>query len=238
MENNQNNTSSENRSGRIFTGIVLLVIGLVLLAKSLQIGIPGWILTWPMLVIAISLFVGGKNNFKPGFWLVGLFVGTLFLVDKNFIDLSIGQFIVPVVLISIGAYIIFKPKKTNEDSWGNAHVQEVNKDGYWESVSIFGGNKNIITKDFRGGESVTIMGGTEINMMQADIQGKVALEITQIMGGTKLIVPSHWRIQTSEVVSILGGIDDKRPVQGNIDENKVLVISGTSILGGLEIKSY
>ena len=82
------------------------------------------------------------------------------------------------------------------------------------------------------------MGGAEINMMQADIQGKVALEITQVMGGTKLIVPSHWRIQTSEVVSILGGIDDKRPVQGNIDENKVLVISGTSILGGLEIKSY
>ena len=37
-----------------------------------------------------------------------------------------------------------------------------------------------------------MFGGAEINFMQADIQGRVELEVNQVFGGTKLIVPAHW----------------------------------------------
>ena len=54
------------------------------------------------------------------------------------------------------------------------------------------------------------------------------------------IVPPHWRIHSDDLVCILGGIDDKRPLTNdlNYDPNKLLVIKGTCILGGIDIKSY
>jgi predicted membrane protein len=112
-------------------------------------------------------------------------------------------------------------------------------DDYLEMTSIFGGNKRIVlSKNFRGGEVVTIMGGAEINFSQADIQGQAVLDVTQVMGGTKIIVPANWDVK-SEMAVILGGNEDKRIIQpGATDPNKVLVIKGTSVLGGIDIHSY
>jgi hypothetical protein len=74
--------------------------------------------------------------------------------------------------------------------------------------------------------------------MQADIQGEIELDLTQIFGGCKLIVPSHWEIK-SELVNIFGGVEDKRPTQNiNTDHSKVIILRGTSIFGGIEIRSY
>ena len=107
-----------------------------------------------------------------------------------------------------------------------------------ESVSIFSGvKKNIVSKNFRGGEIVNFFGGSEINLMQADINGRVHLEVVQVFGGTKIIVPSNWTVH-SEMVAIFGGIEDKRPPQLNVAAEKVLVIQGTSIFGGIDIKSF
>jgi predicted membrane protein len=94
-----------------------------------------------------------------------------------------------------------------------------------------------MSKNFRGGEATSFMGGTELDFTQADIQGTVVLELTQVMGGAKLIVPSHWTIK-NEVNAVLGGVDDKRHVNANADPNKVLVLKGTAFLGGLEIRNY
>ena len=108
-----------------------------------------------------------------------------------------------------------------------------------DAVAILGGiKKNIISKNFLGGEVVSVFGGTELNLSQADIQHPVVLEATQIFGGTTLIIPPHWEVK-SEMVAILGGIDDKRPIMpGGYDPSKVLVLKGTSLFGGLQLKSY
>jgi predicted membrane protein len=94
-----------------------------------------------------------------------------------------------------------------------------------------------VSKNFRGGEIVNFFGGSEINLMQADINGRVHLEVVQVFGGTKIIVPSNWTVH-SEMVAIFGGIEDKRPPQLNVAAEKVLVIQGTSIFGGIDIKSF
>lgn len=109
---------------------------------------------------------------------------------------------------------------------------------YIDSVSVFGGvRKVIMSKNFRGGEATSFMGGTELDFTQADINGTVVLELTQVMGGAKLIVPGHWTIK-NEVNAILGGVDDKRQLNIVADPNKVLVLKGTSFLGGLEISNF
>ncbi len=109
---------------------------------------------------------------------------------------------------------------------------------YLDAVSIFGGiNKTILSKNFKGGDIVNVFGGAEIDFTQADINGRVVIEITQIFGGTKLIVPPHWHV-TSDMVALFAGTDDKRRNRAELANDKVLVLKGTSIFAGVEIRSY
>ena len=111
-------------------------------------------------------------------------------------------------------------------------------DSWLDTVTIFSSvKKNVFSKNFKGGDVVSIFGGAEINLTQADFNGSIAIEVVQIFGGTKLIIPPHWQIR-SEMVAIFGGIEDKRPPQLTYDEDKVVVLHGTTVFGGIEIKSY
>jgi predicted membrane protein len=110
---------------------------------------------------------------------------------------------------------------------------------YVDSTSVFGGaKKNIISKNFKGGDLVNIFGGTELDLTRADFTGTATIELTTIFGGTKLIVPSNWTIK-SEAVTIFGGLEDKRNTQNLTDSTeKILLLKGTVIFGGIEIKSF
>ena len=104
-------------------------------------------------------------------------------------------------------------------------------------VVIFGGDKRtLISKNFKGGEITCVFGGAEINLMQADFIGTVQIEFNQVFGGTKLLIPSNWKVK-SELSSILGGFEDKRPNTYPDEEEKILILKGENIFGGVEIKS-
>ena len=112
-------------------------------------------------------------------------------------------------------------------------------EGNWlDVVSIFGNVKKMVySKKFKGGDIVSIFGGAEVDLTQADFEGKIVIEMVQVFGGAKLIVPPHWQIR-SEAVAIFGGIEDKRTPQPNYDTDKVVILNGTTFFGGIEIKSY
>lgn len=126
----------------------------------------------------------------------------------------------------------------NETEASEEFTNTFSSEDYLRSTSIFGDvKKTIITKRFQGGEVVNICGGTDINLIQADIQQPVIIDVFQIFAGIKIIVPSHWKIH-SDVVSVFGEVDDKRFTQGiPQDEQKVVYIKGTSLFGGITIKS-
>ena len=74
--------------------------------------------------------------------------------------------------------------------------------------------------------------------LQADINERVRIDVTTFMGGAKIIVPGSWDVQ-SEMVAVLGGVEDKRDLRPtNVDPQKVLVLDGMCLMGGIEIKSY
>ena len=82
------------------------------------------------------------------------------------------------------------------------------------------------------------MGGTEINLMKADIQQPVVLEVNNVFGGTKLIVPSNWDVK-NEVTAVFGGIEDKRDINTGIpDPGKIMILKGTCVFGGIEVTNY
>jgi len=133
----------------------------------------------------------------------------------------------------------------DETDWGqnaynkkNSESYKENTEDYIDSTSIFGDAKHyVVSQQFKGGDVVNIMGGATINLMRADLKGPATLEVVQLFGGTTIITPSHWVIQP-EMASIFGGIEDKRfHTHSAPDRTKVLYIKGTSIFGGITIKS-
>jgi len=112
-------------------------------------------------------------------------------------------------------------------------------DDYLDTVSVFGSvKKTILSKQFKGGEIVNIFGGAELDFTQADIQGKVIIDITQIFGGVKMIVPPHWQV-VPDIAAVFAGIEDKRMKStATVGSEKILVLKGVSIFAGVDVRSF
>lgn len=233
-----------NRSGRFWGGLVIVIIGGFLLARQMGVALPYWIFQWEMLLIGLGIYIGARHNFRNPGWIIPVAIGTFLLLDDYFYDLHLQRYFWPLFIIGIGLFMILRSRRSPEylrkrftDEFGTVTGAE----DVIEIVTIFGGvKKNIIAKDFKGGEAVTVFGGTELNLLQADTKDKIVLELVQVFGGTKLIVPQHWKIHAEEMVTIFGGLNDKRPVSAASvsDETKVIVLKGTCIFGGIDIKSF
>jgi predicted membrane protein len=236
------------RSNNLLTGLFILAIGIVALMRTSIPGFPRWAFGWEILLLAFGLFIGIRHNFRGGAWLVLVLVGGIFLLRRIYPAFSFNQ-IWPVVLIVIGLFIILRPRrgrkldgtKKTDGSSDSVFTEDIDysKDDFVESTSIFGGAKKIvISKNFKGGNLENIFGGTELDLSQADFTGTAVIELTTIFGGTKLLVPSNWAVK-SEAVTIFGGIEDKRKMQTVTEAaEKTLVIRGTVIFGGIDIKSF
>jgi len=250
----------QERTGHVWTGIFLLVIGGIALARSMGAPIPNWLFSWQMLVIAIGFLIGFKKGFREFGWIIPVIIGGFFLVNEFVLEGEMRRHIWPLILIVIGVLFIFRPGRSctrhrkklekqgmNINPAGNpadpttAPVSNLHysQDDFIDNVNIFSGSKKVIlSKDFKGGDVVSIFGGTEIDFTQADMTIPAELEVTAIFGGATLIIPSHWAIR-SEAVTIFGGIGDKRKFKTlNEAPTKTLVLKGTMIFGGIEIKSY
>lgn len=232
------------------TGIALIATGILyFLDRTSQLNFPIRFFSWELILIIVGIFVGEKSNFKGFSWLICIGLGLYFMLDEFYPGFDLRIYFGPLALIILGAYFLFGPRSTskmrsrrrqnNSTTERGFASDNAASDDYVDVVSVFGGvNKNVITKQFKGGEATSIFGGTELNLIQADFEGKVILELTQIFGGCTLVIPPHWDLKT-EIVSIFGGVEDNRPTQNAaVNTNKVILLKGTSIFGGIEIRSY
>lgn len=245
------------RNGRIAGGILLIIAGILFwFKKAGLIEIPRWIFSWQMLLIIIGLISGIKHNFKNATWLILISIGGIFLLADFIPGLNLRFYTFPAVLIIIGVVMILKPKNKHhyyhrykyrrghwEQCGTNPNDPVFNTtDEYLSINNVFGGvKKNVISKDFKGGEINNTFGGCEINLMQADVLNEVVLDMNVTFGGVKLLVPPHWQIK-SDLTTVMGGVEDKRPAvgtaAGSFQPSKVLVLKGNVFIGGIEIKSY
>jgi predicted membrane protein len=242
-------------SARAILGMFLLGIGSIMLLDRFGIDqiFPRWVFSWPMILIIIGVFTGIRHDFKNTGSFVLITIGTIFLLDKMDLGIHMSNFIWPGILIAFGIRMImgqgYRTKYFKDNlEWDKRQSDNPDEpiepldsptEEYMNSSSIFGGvKKNIVSKNFRGGDIVNFMGGAQINLSQADINGRVVLDITQVFGGTKIIVPAHWQVD-HQMISIFGGVEDKRQMQPDtINSDKVLIIKGISIFGGVDIKNF
>ena len=234
------------RHSGIWTGLFILLIGVAALLKASLTDFPDWVFSWQMLLVALGMFIGVRHNFRGVAWFILMLVGGIFLLNDIYPEFSLRRYIWPFALIAVGLFIISRPRnrwrsdtETKADGTSEPGTTS-SKEDFVENTSIFGGAKKIIiSKNFKGGDLVNIFGGTELDLSQADINGTAVIELTTIFGGTKLLVPSNWSVKSEGAVTIFGGIEDKRRMQASPENvDKTLVLRGTVIFGGIDIKSF
>lgn len=234
-----------NERKRIGVGLAILSVGGLLLMRNLGIYddfVNEYIFRWEMILITMGVIniiaTGGKG---PGFLLLVIGGG---LYARNYVQLPSGlnfwQLFLATVFILAGIFMIFKRKNCCENS-GDYTNKQISNDTIDEMAFFGGGDRTIVSENFRGGKIMAIFGGSSFNLSRSKLApGRNYIDVFAVFGGLKLVVPENWNVKIS-VISIFGGISDKHRVHTpeNFQEgDPVLIIKGFVVFGGGEIKSY
>src|SRR5688572_5766754 len=115
MENKFNSS----RTGRVWAGLFLVGVGLLLLADRIGMGLPGWVFSWPMILIAVGAFLGLRHGFRGGVWLILMVIGFIFLFDIISPEYSLRRYFWPIIIMVFRLIMILKPKSTGR--WRSHH---------------------------------------------------------------------------------------------------------------------
>ncbi|HEY7353577.1 MAG TPA: DUF5668 domain-containing protein [Terriglobales bacterium] len=218
--------------GPVIGGVVFIVAGTFLLLEKLGFVPHGFVLHfWPMIFIVIGLvkivYAGGRPT---GAVLVA--VGVLLqlseinVIHVNFWDLW------PVLIIIAGLAMLWQALIREKPAL-SANPQ-------FDAFYVFGGgDRQVNTRDFRGGRLMAIFGGYKVDFTHSDIEGDQAvLEANAIFGGGEIHVPENWQI-VLQGTGIFGAYEDKsRHIQSDASKpTKTLVVRGFAIFGGIEVKN-
>lgn len=229
-------------SPQFVLGILIIVVGLLFLADNFgYFEARDLIHTyWPLILVAWGIAKVTQSPGSPGriFGTILIFVGVMLQLDHLDVIYFRWNDWWPVVLIIVGVNFL-------RGSWfrarnkpaGITNVDDNGSESFMKHFVLMSGIKRTITsKEFRGGELTAIMGGLEIDLREAQIEGSEAvLDTFIVMGGIEIRVPLGWTVVV-RAVPVMGGVDDKTysPKEGEV---KRLIITGNIVMGGIEVKN-
>jgi predicted membrane protein len=219
-------------NNRAIVGVILVLIGLALVMRNTGF-FPGFIdniiFSWPMLLVTIGLVItigssGGKTS-----GVIVMAVGAFFLIPHIFRETFDVNMFWPSIFIIIGIVFIFSKRR----GWNSNSTTPQVGDDYIDYVHVFsGGERQIVSDNFRGGKVTAVFGGSEIDLTKAKLAPGISeLEIACVFGGTTIIVPDDWNVKI-DVVPVLGGFGDSRKLNPGrtIDTTRQLVVKGAVVL--------
>ena len=227
-------------SNRVIVGVILVLAGLFLVIRNTGFFpefIDNVIFSWPMLLVGIGLVMTLTASEKTAGVIV-MAVGGFFMIPLIFREtFHMYNMFWPSIFIIIGVIFIVSKRR----GWNTVTSKGLHGDDYIDYVNVFsGGERQIVSQNFRGGRVSAVFGGIELDLTKAKLASGVSeLEIACVFGGATIIVPDDWHV-TIEVTPVLGGFTDSRKlIPGrSVDATKHLVIKGAVVLGGGEVKSY
>ena len=227
-------------NNRTLIGVVLVLAGLFLVIRNTGFFpefIDDVIFSWPMLLVAIGLVMTlGATEKTAG--IIVMAVGGFFMIPLVFREtFHMYNMFWPSIFIIIGIVFIISRRR----GWNAVTTKGIIGDDYVDYVNVFsGGERQIVSQNFKGGKITAIFGGIELDLTKASLApGTSELEIACVFGGATLIVPDDWHV-TIEVTPVLGGFSDSRKLSPGrtVDPSKHLIIKGAVVFGGGEVKSY
>ena len=228
---------------RIVTGAIFLILGVLLTLDNLDVvrfRLPFYLFNWYTILIVVGIFITFVRE-KVGFGITLIIIGGLFMLrdmswEYNWgLDFKDVFSLWPLIFVAIGASLIFRRNELN--SYEKKSLND--DDDAVDEVAIFSGaERNITSKEFKGGKLTAIFGGTELNLMNADLaQGTNILDVFVMFGGTDIKVPTDMNVKL-KVTAIFGGFSDERKLitENEANEGKELVIKGLVLFGGGSVK--
>lgn len=214
-------------NGQNLVAVLLIAIGGGFFLQQLGLWDFGSIIGqwWPLAVIAFGLmeFLKSGQRSYTALFIIGLGVAlqAARLMDT---DINIWTLIWPGILIFAGLSLLLRkgPSGLTADKSVNEFV-------------IFGGTeKQFKTKDFEGGSTTAVFGGSKIDLRNSTIVKSARLDVLILFGGLELIVPEGCRV-VNQSMAIFGGAEDKTRPDEKSDQ--VITVTGTILFGGIEIKN-
>jgi predicted membrane protein len=224
-------------SGRIFWGLVLVIIGGLFLLDTLNVAEAGHLLSdyWPVILILVGLWIlvsSGWRNLLTSLILVAL--GVVFLlINLNILEHNVWNYAWPLAIVVAGLWLILRPAFRRTQG----KLPEFKGDDL-DTANIFSGQKRTITSSsFRGGRAQAIFGGLELDLTQAKLEGgQATIDLTAIFGGIDVRIPKEWKVVV-DATPILGGVDDTHRSVPDAEIKGTLYIKATAIFGGIDIKN-
>jgi hypothetical protein len=212
---------------RLVVGLSLLTAGvLIWLDRIGEIDARQYLQWWPAALIAMGLsYLPDRRNWFAAFmWLL---FGSFFLLPKFGVSrhdfwMVIGSW--PLLISLAGATLVAQALKQGASA----------RD--FRAMAVWSGNvRKVGTQGFHGGEAIAVMGGCEIDLTGARINGEAVLDVLAWWGGIDITVPAGWRV-VNQVMEILGAFEDKTtpPAAENAPR---LVVRGSAIMAGIEVKT-
>ncbi len=225
---------------RAIIGLFIIIAGVVYLLRNLGIdlGLNVWE-WWPIILILIGLGQvlqpqESRQIAAGGFLII---LGVAFMLNNlDIIDFDF-RMIWPLILIFVGYSILRK------NTWLGRRI-DPSSDFVNLAFILGGGEHRFSTQDLKGGKITAIMGGGTIDLTGADFkQEEIALDVFAMWGGIEIRVPETWQVNMTGV-PLLGGMDNKTIRSVNASPHtdfrskpKKLIIRGTAIMGGVEVKN-
>jgi predicted membrane protein len=224
-------------------GVVVIGAGLLLLARNtglLNETVSRILFSWEMLLIAIGVVnIFWRQSIWSGVILIGM-GGFFLLVNFYHMPFSTWQLFLPALIILVGLKMIFGPSRLEKGMFKQPMFNHsVGSEDFFEDIAIFGGGeRKVVTPNFKGGRMVAMFGGSKVDLTHCNIApgDRPMIEVVSIFGGSGLVVPSDWNVKV-EIFNIFGGYVDKR-ISSQVDYNKTVIVKGVTIFGGGEVKSF
>ncbi|MDD2995260.1 MAG: LiaF-related protein [Paludibacter sp.] len=238
-------------------GITLMLIGVLFLGFNFGI-LPAalkWVIfSWPMLLIFLGVVNWIKR--KPFSGTVLFIIGAFFIFPRIInaypeafpgVNGDFTHTYWPLLLIAGGLLLILSKMFGNK--WGFAewdHQSYGNKQysrsqgatGSFEKNAVFGSGEHIVLDpEFKGGEINAVFGGITLDLRKTNLPvGETRLEVNAVFGGVTIFVPREWHVE-SNMDAVFGGFEDKRALVEPLDPTRRLVITGSCVFGGGELKN-
>ena len=213
--------------GQVLLGVLVVLAGVVLLLDrtgvlDVDLGTVAATL-WPLAVVLVgltSLLLVPRAWYGP---LVITAAGVVLLLDRvDVLDVSVWDYLWPIAVIFIGLGITVGAAARDDQG------ERITAIAFW-----WGAERRTRSRTFRSASLTAIMGGVELDLREADIEGTARVDVFAFWGGVEIKVPRTWEVRTSGL-PLLGGWENKtEPPAGG---GPVLDVRLVTIMGGAEVR--
>lgn len=221
--------------------VLLILAGLIFLGKNTGVinhGIFQFLASWQLILIALGVIQLFDREYVRGSILI-LIGGVLLLPRFGVIAFSQLHMFWPVILIMIGIGLIIRQHRKYAPYRRDGAKEASVSDGFVRSDILFSGAKTVILDPvFHGADLRNAFGGIEIDLRRTRLEARETfIDIDCSFGGITLYVPDSWNVQL-QVSTMFGSCEDERPhFSPDTDREHTVVLRGSVLFGGVEIKS-